>query len=143
MRKAAAIIVSLTSLARAHRNDRPERARPQAAKMEIGELVSVTLKSGAQLVCHAFVGIHIEQDRAGVADQAVRPTGNDASADDAGERVHPEPAEGTGKQKAGDYENRYGGIGNNEGHGGPQVVVAGRRSKRGFRFLEDDGVILL
>src|ERR1700738_3981725 len=140
--KSIAIIVSLTSLAGYDRDYRPEMPRPQAPKMEIGELVTLGLNFLTQLVGHAFVGIHVEQDRAGVPDQAVRPTGNDASTDDASKRVHPKPPEGTGKKKANNDEKRYGGIRNHVDPGGTHVVVASRRSVRMFVFFENDGIIL-
>ena len=73
--------------------------RPQAPEMEIGELVALALNGLAQIVRHMPVRIHVEQDRAGVPDQAVRPAGDDDSADDARKRVHPEPAEGAGEHK--------------------------------------------
>jgi len=63
----------------------------------IGELVAVTLNHLPQIVRHAPIRVHVEQDRARVADQPIRPTGDDASSDDAGERVHPEPPEHTGQ----------------------------------------------
>src|SRR5271166_4807665 len=100
--EAAPIIVRLAWFRRDDRNDRPEMAWPQAPKVEIGELVAVALNGLAQLACHALVGVHVEQDRSGVADQAVRPTGDDASPDDTGERVHPKPSKGAGEQQADD-----------------------------------------
>src|ERR1700730_5945905 len=88
-RQPPAIIVGITCLAGDDRNDRAEMPRPKAPEMQIGEHVTIGLDFRPQLAGHALVGIHVEQDRAGVPDQAVRPTGDDARADDAGQRVHP------------------------------------------------------
>ena len=80
------IIVGLPWFRRDDRNNRPEVARPQAPEVEIGELVAIALNGLSQFARHALVGVHVEQDRPGVADQAIGPTGDDASPDDAGER---------------------------------------------------------
>src|SRR6202158_3353491 len=142
-RKSIAIIFSIMSLAGDDRNDRPEMPRPQAPKMEIGERITLGLDFLTQLVGHALVGIHIEQNRAGVPDQAIGPTGDDASPDDASERIHPKPAKGASEQQTDDHKQRYGGVGDNMDHGGTHVVVAGGRSVRVFVLFENDGIILL
>ena len=87
-----------------------------------------------------LIGVHVEQDGAGVADQAEGPTGDDAGTDDAGERVHPEPAERAGEQQADDHQHRNGGVGDDVDHGGAHVVVAMRRAVRVLVLFESDGV---
>src|ERR1700687_3487969 len=141
-REPGAIIVRLASLAGDDRNDRPEMSRPQAPEMEIGARVAAGLDFLTQLAGHALVGIHIEQNSAGVADQAVGPAGDDASPDDAGQRVHPEPAKGASEQQADDEKNRYGSGGQDMDNGSTHVVVAGARSVRLFVLFENDGVTL-
>ena len=73
---------------------------PQAPEMEIGEFVVLAFDGLAQIGRHMPVGIHIEQDRAGVPDQTVGPACDDDRTDDAGERVYPEPAKSAGEQQA-------------------------------------------
>ena len=41
----------------------------------------------------APIRVHVEQNRPGIPDQTAGPTGDDAGADDARERIHPEPSE--------------------------------------------------
>ena len=75
-------------------------------QVQIVEPVAVYLDGLAQLVCELWVGVYVEQDRSGVADQSVGPARNDASADNTRQRVHPEPAERPGENEADNHENR-------------------------------------
>ena len=54
---------------RDHGNDGAEMTRSEAPKVEVGELVAIVLDCEAEVVGHAAVRGHIEQDRTGVADQ--------------------------------------------------------------------------
>ena len=128
----APIIVGLPWFRRDDRDNRPEVARPQAPEVEIGELVAITLNGLSQFARHAPIGVHVEQDRPGVADQAIRPTGDDASPYDAGERVHPKPSESAREQQADDDKHGHGGVGHDVNDGRPHVVVARGRSLRMF-----------
>ena len=92
--------------------------------MEIGERVAVALNRLAQIVRHAPVGVHVEQDRSGVADQAIGPTRDHAGADDSGQRVHPEPAERAGEQQSDNDQHRNRRVGDHVDDGGAHVVVA-------------------
>src|SRR3981189_1541668 len=65
------VILGSTRVAGNDRNDGPQMPRSEAPEMEIGELVTVDLDFRAQLVGHGLVGIHIEQNSAGIADQAI------------------------------------------------------------------------
>ena len=58
--------------------------------MKINESVAAALDYLTQIVCHATVWIHIEQDGSRVPDQAIGPTRDDAGPDDAYRRVYPE-----------------------------------------------------
>ena len=60
--------------------------------------------------------------------------------DDAGERVHPEPAKGAGEQQANDDENRHGGVGDDVNDGGAHIVVARGRDVWVFVLDKLDGV---
>ena len=86
------------------------------------------------------VGIYVEQDRAGVADQAVGPACDDERTDDAGERVHPEPAKSAGEQQAYDDENRHRGVGEDVDDGGAHIIVAMRGFLAMFVLDEIHGV---
>ena len=90
----------------------------------------------AEVFGHVAVGGHVQQDGAGVADQAEGPAGDDAGADDAGERVHPQPAEGAGEQQADDHQHRDGGVGHDVDDGGAHVVVAMRGAVRVLRVRQ-------
>ncbi len=116
---------------------------PEPPEMEIGERITPGLDFLTQSVGHTLVGIHVEQDGAGVPDQAIGPAGDDASPDDAGERVHPKPAKGAGEQQADDHKHRHGGVGDHMDDGGAHVVVAGGRSMRVLVLFEHDGIVLL
>src|ERR1700722_19758221 len=142
-RERAPVIVGLPWFRRDDRNNRPEVARPQAPEVEIGELVAITLNGLSQFARHAPVGVHVEQDRPGVADQAIGPTGDDASPDDAGERGHPEPATGARKQQAEDDKHRHRSVGNDVNHGCAHVVVARRRSLRIFVLFKGERIGVL
>ncbi len=95
-----------------------------------------------QLIGHAPVRVHVEQDGSGIAHQSVGPARNDECADKANEWVHPKPPECTGKQQANDHEHRYGGISHYVNDSSTHVVIAVREAVRVFVFLEGDRVIV-
>jgi len=68
--------------ARLRRDDgdyRAELSRPQAQQLKIHELVIFSFDRLPQFTRHVPVGVHIEQHRAGIADQAQRPTGRNVA----------------------------------------------------------------
>ena len=77
-------------------------AGTQSPKVKIAQPVAVGLDEFPDSRLDFPVGVHVEQDAAGVADQAVGPAGDDERADDPGERVHPQPAKGPGQQQPDD-----------------------------------------
>ena len=96
----------------------------------------------AHALGHAAVGIHVEQDRAGVADQRVGPGGDDDRADDADERVHEGPAEIPSEREPDDDQERNRRVGQHVNDGGAHVVVAVRGGVRVLVFGELDVVDL-
>src|SRR5207245_8702488 len=65
--------------------------------------------------------------------------GDHKRADEAGKRVHPEPAERTGREQPHNDQNGYGGISHDMNNGSPHIVVAVMRAMRNivivfFRF---------
>ncbi len=63
------------------RHDRSQMAGAQAPQMQIGDACRRRSRWPPQLSASAPVRVHVQQDRAGVADQAVGPTGDHAGAD--------------------------------------------------------------
>ena len=51
---------------------------------------------------------------------------NDYRADDARQRVHPEPIKRASEQQTGDHKHGHCGIGNDMNHGGAHIVVTVR-----------------
>ena len=56
-----------------------QMAWPKAPQMQVGQSVAVDLDQRAHMLRHGS-GIHVEQDGAGIADEAVRPGGDDDGA---------------------------------------------------------------
>ena len=75
----------------------PRRDGPaQPPDMQVGQPVPIGLDFLPQPFGQLPVRVHIQQDTSGIAHQPVRPACDDAGADDAGQRVHPQPAEASG-----------------------------------------------
>src|SRR5271166_4433873 len=67
-------VVRFASRARSHhRHDSAEMPGPQPPQMQVGELIALALDRAPEVVRHAGVGGHVEQDRARVADEGVGP----------------------------------------------------------------------
>ncbi len=96
--------------------------------MQVGDLVALGLDRLADFLGHARIRRPVEQDAAGVAQQSDRPVGDDDRADEAGQRVHPEPAERARQQQSDDHQHRDGGVGHHVNDGGPHIVVAVMRA---------------
>ena len=96
----------------------------EAPEVKVGNAIAVRLDHPAYAIGQAAVRHHVEQDRAGVAHQAPRPAGDDTRAEDAGERVHPEPPKRASQQQADDDHDRDRRVGDDVNDGGPHVVVA-------------------
>src|SRR5581483_5327832 len=62
-------------------------------QMQIGQAIAIGLDHGAHTRGHAPIRIHIEQDRAGIANEAVGPDGDDNRAAETHDGVHPRPTE--------------------------------------------------
>jgi hypothetical protein len=119
-------VADVTRLARGAAGDRyygAEMAGPEPPKVQIGHAVALRLDSAADLPSDLLVGVHVEQAGGSVADEAVAPAGDNAGANDAGERVHLEPAEDAGQGQTNNDEYRDGGIGHHVDNGGAQVVI--------------------
>ena len=87
-------------------------------------LIAVAFDGHANFLRHARIRRAIEQDAAGIAQQPNRPVRDDKRADQAGKRIHPEPAEGARQQQPDNDHDGDGGIGQDMNDGGPHVVVA-------------------
>src|ERR1700727_1737727 len=99
-------------------------ARTQPPEVQVGDPVAFALDRDLDFSGHTGIWRAVKQDRAGVAYQRDRPARNHQSADETGERVHPEPAERACQQQAGDDQHRYGGIGHHMNDRGAHIVVA-------------------
>jgi hypothetical protein len=55
--------------------------------VQVGQSVAVDLDQRAHMLRHGSIGIHVEQDGAGIADEAVRPGGDDDGAAQTHNRV--------------------------------------------------------
>src|ERR1700730_9767695 len=95
-RELGAVEAFIPSRWRDYRHDRAEMSRPQPPQMKVADLIRLALDRLAHIVGHMAVRVHVEQDRSRIAGQPVRPTRDDARAEDARERVHPEPAKSAG-----------------------------------------------
>jgi hypothetical protein len=51
--------------------------RTEAPKMQVSKFVAVAFHGLAQLIGNAFIRIHVEQNRAGIANETIRPAGDD------------------------------------------------------------------
>ncbi len=85
------------------RDDGAEMSRPQPPKMQIGDPVALAFDDGADSFCHPWIRRAIEQDAAGIAQQPNGPVGDDKRADQASQRIHPEPAERARQQQPGNH----------------------------------------
>ena len=110
------------------RDDGAEVSRPKPPKVQVGDAVALAFDHLADSLRHARIRRAIEQDAAGIAQQPDRPVGDDERADEAGQRVHPEPTERARQQQSDNDQNRYRGIGQNVNDGGPHIVVAVMRA---------------
>src|SRR4030088_601535 len=77
------------------RENGAEMPGPQSPEMQVGDLVSLAFDYHTNSLCHKRIRRAVEQDAAGIAQQPNRPVCDDKCADEAGKRVHPEPAERT------------------------------------------------
>lgn len=95
--------------------------------MQIRDVLLATLQRCADLVGKpAAFRRRIDQYPARLADQAPRPAHDDQRADDAHQRVGPEPAIAAAEQQGDDSEDRGQCIGQHMQIGGAQIVVARR-----------------
>lgn len=92
--------------------------------MQVGDLIPLGFDQPANLLGHAGIWRPIEQDTAGVAQQAKQPVGDDKRADEAGQRVHPGLAERTRQEKADNDQHGHRSVGQNVNDRGTHVVVA-------------------
>src|SRR6266404_8780971 len=111
--------------------------------MQIGDAISVAFDHPANFLGHARIRRAVEQDAAGVAQQPKRPIGDHKRADEAGKRVHPEPAERTGREQPHNDQNGYGGISHDMNNGSPHSVVAVMRAMRGLVIVPFLTVIMV
>ncbi len=98
--------------------------------MQIDEPVAVLLDRVSQTGRHGVIGIHVEQNTPGITEQPVRPAGDDKSADDSRQRVHPQPSESAREQKPDDREHGDGGVGEYMHVCRADIVVAQSRLRR-------------
>ncbi len=75
-----------------HRGDEAGMTRTQPPQMQIADAVAVHFQPFAQRAGQPAVRHHVEQHRAGRAQQADRPTQDHRHADQRHQRVHPDPA---------------------------------------------------
>src|SRR5579883_439420 len=83
-----AVEVGAPRFSRDDRYDGAKMAGTEAPEMEIGEPVALGFDGAAQPFRQALIGVHVEQDRAGIADETIGPIGDDERADDTHDRVH-------------------------------------------------------
>ena len=65
----------------------------QPPKVQVGDPIALALDCDPDLLGNAGVGRSVEQNGAGIAYQSNRPARDHERADEAGQRIHPEPAE--------------------------------------------------
>ena len=65
----------------------PRWPGPSRQRWKSSQAVAVSLDDGAHVFRHGAVGRHVEQDRAGVADQRVGPDGDDNSAEETNDGI--------------------------------------------------------
>jgi hypothetical protein len=137
------VVVGAVRRFRAYRNNRPQMSWPQAPEMEIANLIPIAFNRLPQIIRHAPIGIHVEQDRPCIPDQAIRPARDNAGSDDTGERVHPEPFKSAREQQADNHQHRNRRIGDHVDYSSAHIVVAVRQSVRVFMLVKNDGIIVL
>lgn len=124
MRQTLSIVRRLTLGLRRDRDNSAEMAWPQSPEVQVGDAVALALDHALDLLGHVGVGHAVEQDGAGVADESDRPACDHKRTNEAGQRVHPEPAERPRQDQAHNDEHRDGGIGHDVNDRSPHVVVA-------------------
>src|SRR5271166_4013307 len=72
-REPRTVVIGAMFLCRDHGDNRTEMARPKSPEMNIGNLIALAFDQSAQRFSHAVIGVHIQQDRPGVTDQAIGP----------------------------------------------------------------------
>src|ERR1700722_6361769 len=142
-RKFRPVIIRAPRFVRIYTHDGSQVAGSQTPEMKIGDAISIPLDGLLQVISHPAIRIHVEQDRAGVADEAIRPAGDYARPDDTREGVHPKPPERAGKKQADDDQNGYRSIRHHVNYGGAHVVVTMRLSVCVLVLLEDHGMFLI
>src|SRR6202040_1265445 len=95
--------------------------------MQVGQAVSVSLDHRPHAFCHAAIGRHVEQDRAGIAYERIGPGCDHDGAEQAGGWIHPDPAEQPAEREADDDEYRNCRVGSHMHNSRAEVVVAVRR----------------
>src|SRR3977135_4611183 len=75
-----------------NRDNGAEMPGPQSPEMQVGDLISLAFDYHTDSLCHTRIRRAVEQDAAGIAQQSNRPVCDDKRADEAGKRVHPDPA---------------------------------------------------
>ena len=98
--------------------------------MQIGDAIAGDLEPLPDTIGHFGIGHHVDQHRAGALDQAIGPACDHKAADDADHRIDPDPAVPAGEDQRDNRHDRGGGIGQNMGIGGAQIVVAVSMSVR-------------
>jgi hypothetical protein len=126
-RELGAVETFIPSRRRDYRHDRAKTSRPQLP-IKVADLIPFALDRLAHIVGHMAVRVHVEQDRSCITGQPVRPTGDDARAEDGRERVRPEATKNAGQDQADDDQHRCGGVGDDVNSRSAEVVVASGRA---------------
>src|SRR5579872_2085789 len=140
-RQSRLVIIRVAALGGPDRKDRAEMARAEPPQMQVGERIALALDDLAQARLQVAIRRHVEQDRAGVADEAVRPTRDDEGADHADERIDPQPIESAGEDKPGNDQDGDRGVGEDMDQSRAHIVVARRRANRMAMFLENEATL--
>src|SRR3981189_3245212 len=106
------------------RYDGADMARSEPPQMEVAEKVAVALDRHADILRHARIMGHVEQNPAGVAYQHIGPARDHDRAEEACQRIHPDPSQKAGEQEPEDDQHRDGRLRYHVEHRGAQVVVA-------------------
>ena len=97
---------------------------PDAPQMQIGDPILATLQAAHHRTRQRRVGPHVEQCGSRRAHQSPGPVGDHAGADDAHQRIHPDPAQLAAGKKARNGENRHRRVGQHVDIGRPEIQVA-------------------
>ena len=84
----------------------------------------------------------VEKHGTAIADEAISPSGDDHRANQAGDRIHPGPAEQAAEQQADNDHHRNRSVAQHVDDGGTHIVVALHRAVGMFMLDELDGVDL-